>query len=442
MTQLSISNKATRNERDLPEGNSPVCDSIYSTIDAEKPGLQDINQRIHANPEICFKEYLAHDNITEFLEDRGFTVQKHAYGLETSFEAQYGEGGRLIVFNAEYDALPTIGHACGHNLIATSAIAALLGVVAALKLTGIPGRVRILGTPAEEGGGGKINLIDQGAYKGVDACLMLHPGPPPKDSSKTGSAYVTTLATTSLHIEFYGKAAHAAMTPQEGVNALDAVVLGYNAVSMLRQQTLPYERIHGIISHGGDASNIIPAEASLEYGMRSKTYKEVLALEKRVIKCFDAAALATGCTVSYMENPRYADLQPNKVLCKLYADSMGKLGSPVILDTSDSIAASTDMGNVTYICPGFHAMFGIPVTSGSLNHTPGFTACAGTLEAFRCSIEAAKGMAFAGWQVLEDAAVAKSVWDAFNKGRKDLARLADAELNEIRMGVAKSDSTV
>lgn len=289
---------------------------IEKTIDDEDAGLRDINlkvfnsfskqrhnlilkNQIHSNPELCFKEYLARDNITQFLEARNFKVTKQAYGLETAFEAEFGQGGRLLVFNAEYDALPGIGHACGHNLIATSSIAAFLGIAAALKESKLPGRVRLLGTPAEEGGGGKLNLIDAGAYKNVDACMMLHPCAPLPDKRYSGMAFAKSTAATHFHVHFKGKAAHAAASPHEGINALDAVVLGYNAVSMLRQQIKPYERVHGYIMKGGEANNIIPADTSLDYCVRSSTVVEMESLKERVVMCFDAAAMATGCKVEY-----------------------------------------------------------------------------------------------------------------------------------------------
>lgn len=220
-------------------------------------------------------------------------MSKHAYSLDTSFEAEFGSGGRLLVFCAEYDALPGIGHACGHNLIATAAIAAFLGVAAALKESQRPGRVKLLGTPAEEGGGGKVMLLERGAFNGVDAAMMIHPEP--LHPQKSGSAYVKFPAASRLLMSFTGHPAHAGSMPQEGRNALDAVVLGYNGLSMLRQQTTPHDKIHCVITRGGDAINIIPADASLEIGVRSRTAAEVHKLQARVIKCFEGAAVATDC---------------------------------------------------------------------------------------------------------------------------------------------------
>lgn len=206
-----------------------------------------------------------------------------------------------MAFNAEYDALPGIGHACGHNLIATISIGAFLGVAKAIKDYAIPGRVRLIGTPAEEGGGGKLKLIDAGAYKDVDACLMVHPGPEDAVSGFTGDAYMPTLANRKFSIHFNGKPAHASMAPWDGLNALDAVVLAYNAISALRQQIRPAERIHSVITQGGTRPNIIPAYASLDYYIRSPTLKGANELTERARRCFEGAALATGCKMEFIE---------------------------------------------------------------------------------------------------------------------------------------------
>ena len=190
----------------------------------------------------------------------------HAYGVDTAFSADFGAGGRLVIFNAEYDALPGIGHACGHNLIASSALAGFLGAVHALKSLGLPGRVRLLGCPAEEGGAGKLKIIDAGGYVGASACLMTHPGSQYllKDHV-SGVAAVKMLANVKKRISFAGQTAHAAMEPWNGVNALDAVCLSYNAVSMLRQQIRPHERIHGVFDQAGDRPNVVPGHTKVTY---------------------------------------------------------------------------------------------------------------------------------------------------------------------------------
>jgi amidohydrolase len=233
-------------------------------------------------------------------------VTPHAYNLATSFQAEFGKDGRVVVFNVEYDALPGIGHACGHNLIATASLAAFFAVKALLqKSAHVSGRVRALGTPAEEGGGGKIKLIDAGAYKDVDCCMMTHPMSgtmfPTKKQGVTGIAYGTCVASAKFRATFTGRTAHAAAAPQDGINALDAAVLAYNGISMLRQQILPEQRIHGIIMEGGEKANVIPGRAKMDYNVRGRTIKETKVLQARVVRCFEGAAVATGCEVQLEE---------------------------------------------------------------------------------------------------------------------------------------------
>jgi amidohydrolase len=378
-----------------------------------------MNAQIHSNPELAYEEFQAHDNIVAFLRRLGFKVTPHAFSVTTSFEAEYGSGGRVVTFNAEYDALPEIGHACGHNLIATASIASFLGLAAALRKSSIQGRVRILGTPAEEGGGGKLPLIDAGAFKDVDACLMIHPGPsgltPPHIS---GSAYSTSLANSKINIDFTGKPAHAGMAPWQGVNALDAVVLAYNGISMLRQQIQPVERIHGVITNGGARPNVTPARASLNYYIRAQSAKDVRALRARVENCFRGAATATGCEVQITDQNFYYDLRPSKPLCRIYQSAMASLGSNVTCDfDAEPMSGSTDQGNVSYECPSFHGGFAIPAEKGAYNHTPGFTTAAGSEEAFKRCLLTAKGMALAGWKVLSDDHVAEEIRRAFEEDK-------------------------
>ena len=236
------------------------------------------------------------------MEYLGYRVTRHAYGIDTSFEVEYGRGGRVVVFNAEYDALPGIGHACGHNLIATSAIASFIATAEALRENDIMGRVRLLGTPAEESGGGKIKLINAGAYRDVDACIMSHPGPANPlgtgvQKSSDGVAATKSLARKKVNVTFKGKNAHAGLNPWDGTNALDAVVSSYVNISLLRQQVPPAARIHGVIRDGGAEPNLIPDVASLEYFIRDASAGGADDIAKRVTACFEAGAAATGCAV-------------------------------------------------------------------------------------------------------------------------------------------------
>lgn len=395
---------------------------IEGEIDAQVHQIRSINDSIHANPELAYQEFKAHDAFVNLLRHMTFSVQPHAYGLETSFSAEYGKGGRLIIFNAEYDALPGIGHACGHNLIASASFAAFLGVVAALRESHQPGRVRLLGTPAEEGGGGKLKLIDAGAYRGCAASLMVHPGPGFRLTPPTrGISYVPMLANVKKRVYFTGKEAHAAMAPWEGVNALDAVCLSYNAISMLRQQIRPFERIHGVFREAGDRPNIIPGKCCVEYYIRSDTKAHAEALWQRVWKCFQGAALATDCQVDVETLNSYADVRASKKLCAAYVEAM-PTGTVHPTEPSDFLAGSTDMGDVCYECPGFHGAFGIDTPVGVGNHTKGFAAAAGTDDSFARAVECGKGMALVAWRVLQDDKFAEEV---FTDWEEDMKRAAE-----------------
>jgi len=239
-----------------------LWDLASHTIDAASESLRALSLDIHSHPEENYEEEHAHQALTTWLADSGFDVTRSAYGMDTAFAATRGSGGPTIAVLCEYDALPGIGHACGHNLIAISGAAAGLGVAEALERGGIEGTIRVLGSPAEEGGGGKIRLIDEGAFEEVGAAMMIHPG--------TGDLlYPLVLAIDTCMVEFRGKNAHAAGAPWEGRNALDALVLAYQAIALMRQQSHPTVRIHGKIHHGGDKPNIIPDYAQAEFYVRA-----------------------------------------------------------------------------------------------------------------------------------------------------------------------------
>ncbi|RDW83831.1 M20 family metallopeptidase [Aspergillus mulundensis] len=406
----------------------PVQDALRK-YDAR---LQIINHKIWSNPELGYEEHQAHDHICELFEalhSEGYIVRRHAYGLDTAFEVEYkhGEGGaaggRILAFNAEYDALPGVGHACGHNLIATSSIAAFIAACEALKAaapSGLSYIVRLLGTPAEESGGGKIRLLDNGAYKDVNACLMIHPtAMPPGQPSLLSLAKAPEggfLANDKVSVTFTGKPAHAAAAPWEGVNALDAVVAAYVNISLLRQQILPTQRVHGVIVNGGDRPNIIPWSASVDYYIRSPTLATLKPLTERVVKCFEAAAIATGCKVEFEWGPSYADVKSNEPICESYVSAMRAMGQHVLLTAPPSAggSASTDMGNVSYAVPGFHGVFFIPAKGG--NHTPQFTEGAGSAEGYQRAIECAAGMAVTACHFLEDDDFARQVAEDFASG--------------------------
>lgn len=373
---------------------------INKSIDGLDDVLSDINKKIHEDPELGYSEFHAHDNIVALLRAQGLEVTPHAHELETSFSCEFGSGGRVVVYNAEYDALPGIGHACGHNLIATGSIAAFLGLVAVLKEGSIPGRVRLLGTPAEEGGGGKLKIIAAGAYDDVDACLMTHPF-----STPANVAYGTCMASAKFRATFTGKPAHAAAAPHEGINALDAAVLAYNGTSMLRQQIKDGQRIQGVLLEGGERPNIITPKSILDYNVRGATVGETKELQQRVYKCFSGAAIATGCTVDFVETNTYADLRPSRPLCISFCEVMNTVAPEHRWSVGDKFepgSYSTDQGNVSHVVPTFHGLYRIPIKDNAANHTQGFTDAAATKEAHELTILTSKGMAGVGLQVLTD----------------------------------------
>ncbi|CAH0023113.1 unnamed protein product [Clonostachys rhizophaga] len=388
---------------------------ISAEVDSKDVDIARLNQGIYSNPELAFAEFHAHQTFVELLQSLGFTVTPHAYGVETAFSAEVGSGGRLVVFNAEYDALPEIGHACGHNLIASASLASFLGAAAALRSTGIPGRVRLLGTPAEENGGGKLKLIENGAYAGCSAAIMAHPvaggrlQPPVR-----GVAFLRTLCNARLLVTYEGREAHAAIAPWAGVNALDAICLSYNAISMLRQHILPTERIHGVFHKSGTRPNVVPGETVVEYFVRSDTKASAFALANRVINCFRGAATATGCKVHVADIACYADLRPSPKLCRAYMNAMAE-GTIAYDEPADILAGSTDMGNVSYETPSFHAGFAVDTEPGVNLHTHEFTVAAGTRGALDRAIECGKGMALIGWRVLSDDAFAHDVYEDWER---------------------------
>lgn len=282
-----------------------IRNTITSTIDGSYNALQAINKALHSHPEIGYQEHFAHETITAYMVSLGFQVKKHAYGLDTSFEVEVGSGGRLVIVCAEYDALPAIGHACGHNLIATSSIATFLAAAKAIQEHKIVGRLRLLGTPAEEGGGGKARLIDADAIpEETAAAIMAHPmtasGLFFRPDDYSGLAGMELIASHKFKVEFRGQTAHAAGQPWKGVNALDAAVAAYTNVGLLRQQIEPEERIHCVIEDGGTVPNVIPDYTRMNWNVRSPTKQRADKLLARVKQCIEAGAGATGCSIEYL----------------------------------------------------------------------------------------------------------------------------------------------
>ena len=374
-----MSNDLTTTE--LEEVKQIVCDEVDAIADI----LLEASHAIHKNPELNFEEYFAHETLTGILEDQGLSPQRGAYDLETAFEASVGDEGVCVAVLCEYDALPDIGHACGHNIIGTAGLGA--GIAASKVAERLGGTLRILGTPAEEGGGGKVFMADRGAFDNVDAAMMVHP-------AAGDLVKMNTIAIQRLHVAYEGLAAHAAASPHRGHNALDAAVLGYQNIAALRQHIRPDERIHGIFLESGSKPNIVPEHSSMEWYVRSKNARSLEPLKKRVLSCLEAGAMATSCTMTHdWIEPFYADMIDNETISTLYSANATRVGRTLMEpDNESKVVGSTDMGNVSYIVPSIHPMIGV-APPGVPIHTPDFAHFSRSESGDKAVIDGAKIMA-------------------------------------------------
>ncbi len=380
----------TANPAANPSAHSSVLDDLKRRVCAEVDRLADrlidASHQIHAHPELNYHEVFAHDLLTGILADAGHAPVRHAYDVDTAFEARAGRAGPEIAVLCEYDALPGIGHACGHNVIATAGLGA--GLAAAVLADDCGGRVRIMGTPAEEGGGGKILMARKGAFDGLSAAMMVHP-------ADADLIRMDCIAVQEMYVDYHGKAAHAAAAPQEGRNALDAAVLGYMNVAALRQHMLPSERIHGVFTKAGDKANIVPAETSMTWMVRSPTIESLQPLKQRVLACLEASAAATGCTcTTRWQGVTYADMVDNGPMVESYVANAARLGRTVHDPRAigRAVVGSTDMGNVSYLVPSIHPMIkvaddGVPI------HTVAFAEWARSEQGDLAVLDGAKAMA-------------------------------------------------
>lgn len=335
----------------------------FSAVEGE---LRALSRWMYENPELAYDERDASAKLVTFLRDQGFAVQYPAWGLDTAFDAVIGEGPEVVIC-AEYDALPEVGHACGHNVIATAAAGA--GAALAPLTSDLGVKVRVLGTPAEEAYGGKVDLINAGAFETATAAMMIHPSP-------TDLVDPSFLAISHIEIAFRGKESHASFAPQLGINALDAAVQAYVNVSMLRQAMYPTDKVHGVITYGGAAPNVIPAHTSMSWYVRAQTKERLDELYPRVIACFEAAAEATGCTFEVEESGHpYTEMVNDRLMVELFAANSAALGRPMgrMADNDPSEGGSSDMGNVSQIVPSIHPMLGIN-SHPAVNHQKEFAA--------------------------------------------------------------------
>jgi amidohydrolase len=391
-----------------------AADDVKRKVLAAADGLADeleaLSHTIHANPELAFKEEKAHAWLTDFLAKHGAQVERGVGGLPTAFRATIpGRGaGPTVAILAEYDALPAIGHACGHNVIATAGTGAGAAIAAALGTVPYAGRVQVIGTPAEEGGAGKVRLMEAGVFRGVDAAMMVH--------GRSGTrVWRPTLGIVKVKVDFHGKAAHASSWPWRGVNALNAVIQLFVSLDLLRQQLRPDARVHGIITKGGDQPNIIPEHTSAEFYLRALTTTEVRELERRFRAAAEAAATATGCRVTVTADPTiHEPMKPNATMAALFAQNLEFIGFPEDPDEAEAGYGSTDCGNVSQALPTIHPYVRI-APDGVPGHSRDFAEWARSPLARAGMLAGAKAMALTALDLLaspEALAGAKRDFDA------------------------------
>ena len=379
-----------------------------AAVEARADQLLDISHRIHANPELGYEEFFAHDLLAGAAEEAGLAVQRQAYGVETAFAARAGGGGPLVAILCEYDALPGIGHACGHNIIAASGLGA--GLAAAEVVDELGGSLLILGTPAEEGGGGKVRLIDAGALEGVDAAIMLHP-------AGLELAEMQTLAVQQLHARYRGRAAHASAAPHAGRNALDGAVLGYVAAAALRQHIEPDERLHGIFTDGGQKPNIVPAFAETNWYVRSPTTARLEVLKERLVACLTGGASSAGVDLELdWADYSFQEVRSNAPLVELWCANAATLGRHPQQPTPEcTVIGSTDMGNVSQVVPSIHPMIAVAPPDVAI-HTESFAGYARGAGGDRGVIDGAKTLAAVAIDYWSDESVRAAVAADFAAG--------------------------
>jgi amidohydrolase len=387
---------------------SAVKDLIGQVVDRLADELETLSRQIHDHPELAYQEVKAAGWLSDFLGRQGYEVERGVAGVETAFRGtiQTGDGPTIAIL-CEYDALPAIGHACGHNVIATAGAGA--GAALAAVRAHLPkGRIQVIGTPAEEGGGGKVRLIQGGVFEDVDAAMMIH-------GFDRWIVHQDLLGIVRVGFEFRGKAAHASADPWEGVNALDAVIQTFNNVSMLRQQVRPDARIHGIVTHGGAAPNIIPEMAAATFYVRAPKLDDMWQLHARVVACAEGAAKATGCTLTVvdMEAP-YEPLKRNDTLLELFRANMKTVGAEE--SPAPDRLGSSDIGNVSQVIPAIQPMVQI-APSGTPIHSRAFEAAAVAPLARQGMCQAAKTMAMTTYDLLADPALVKRARAEFESRR-------------------------
>ncbi len=378
----------------MSEGATTAAKERARTTVADKSDrLLALSRMIHGHPELGFEEERASTWCAELLSDHGYAVERGICEMPTALSASAGTGPLTVAICAEYDALPEIGHACGHNVIASSAIGAALALGPLADDLGIT--VRVLGTPAEEGGGGKILMLERGGFDGVNAALMVHPAPNELDR-------MPCLAVVHFDVRYTGKEAHASAYPDRGVNAADAITVAQVAIGLLRQHSRPNDQVHGIVTYGGAAPNIVPALAVAKFYVRAETLEALKEWEPRVVRCFEAGAIATGATLEVVpQGPPYSEFLTDEAMAALYRNNAEALGRTFQGSSERTMSGSTDMGNVSLAIPSIHPMLGID-SLPAVNHQPEFAAAAASPAADRAVLDGAVAMAWTTIDIAND----------------------------------------
>jgi amidohydrolase len=400
---------------------------VVNIVESLKPELLALSHAIHQEPELALEEFKAVARLTEAVESHDLPVQRESFGLKTAYVSEFGEGP-VIAILSEYDALPGVGHACGHNIIATAGLGAVLALAKLGKR--LPGRVRYLGTPAEERFGGKEMIAREGAFDGVDAAMMIHP-------ANMNIVTMPCIAISEVEVTYHGRAAHASAVPHRGLNALDAVVSAYQSIAQLRQHIKQTERIHGIITDGGLAANIVPERAGCRFYVRAVDVHDLAELKVRVQACFEAAALSTGCKANIRWGTTdYLDLKTNWPMAGAFeknATAIGREFFPV-KDIPPGFAGSTDMGNVSHRVPSIHPMLAVAPASVII-HNAEFATWAASPEGDKGVIDGAIAMAQTALDLMLDPAMLATA----KKDFQATAELSAAALARLTEKVSGSD---
>jgi amidohydrolase len=379
---------------------------VKDSVESQRQQLTRLSLNIHDNPELGFKEEKASAWLAGYLEDNGFHVERGIAGLPTAFRATHGQGSPRVALLAEYDALPKIGHGCGHNIIGVSAIGA--GVSSKHIIDQLGGSVVVMGTPGEEGFGGKIDMVKAGAFREIDVAMIVHP-----DTRNMSTE--EALAASTLEVEFFGRPAHAAGQPHKGINALDALILAFTSINSLRQHIRGDARIHGIITDGGEAPNIVPAHSAAVFLVRALDDHYLAELRDRVLNCFAGASVATGARLEYRWRDRtYAPMKNNMTLAGLFKQNLESLGRKVEAFDPRFGLGSTDMGNVSQVVPSIHATIAI-APGDVLIHTPEFAAATVSDAGHNGLLDAAKAMAMTVADILQPGTIDK-IRQEFRRG--------------------------